>query len=548
MRTRTIVTTLVAAVSAPHAYACTSENTPSNLKSLPSKIDHLYSDFQGSTGTITGSVCGCKLLSQLSPDAVHSPNTTIYTDEQSHFWSATARLLPKCVFIPTTPSDVSLGLLVAKKCKAEFAVRGEGHMPIPGAANRDGGILFAMSALNKIELTPDGKSVQIGPGNSWGNVYNYLTKYGLYCIGGRVGIVGVPGLLLGGGLNYFANKYGFAMDNLLSAEVVLASGEIVKATKSNSYKDLFWALKGGSGQFGIVTNFELKTFEIPVVWSGMSLFAAAAPTDPAFDTFYSAMVNLTNSGYTDHGAGVIAQVQYSSQGTDKAPFIGGMGIFMHEGSETDPKIFSDFKKVPWLPPTIPYNITSPAFMPGAISGKASPGSVDDRYLFHIESSVATPEAAKIMHKIFYSMTSKLSATVPSLTTSGVAVQAIPVSTIANGKSDPDNFTGNTFGLKQGQSQIWYCLSIGWKDAREDEAANKWAAAFGDALVKELRKKGLLSNDGRGFEYMNDASAGQDVFSKYGKQELKKLMEVRDKYDPRGKVFGKNGLAKGGFKF
>ena len=417
-------------------------------------------------------------------------------------------------------------------------------MPIPGAANRDGGILFAMSALDQIELTPSGKSVQVGPGNSWGGVYNYLTKYGLYCIGGRVGIVGVPGLLLGGGVNYFANKYGFAMDNILSAEVVLASGEIVKATESNAYRDLFWALKGGSGQFGIVTNFELKTFEIPKVWSGMSLFAAA-PTDPAFDSFYSAIINLANSGYTDRGAGVIAQVQYSNQGADKPPFIGGMGVFMHEGSDTDPKIFSEFRKVPWLPPTISYNITSPAFVPGALAPQSSS---DDRYLFHVEASVATPEAIKVMHNVFYSMTSKLSTSVPSLLNSGVTIQIIPISSIAYGKSDPAKFKGNTFGLKQGESQLWHCLSIGWENAEEDEAANKWAAEFGDTLGKALGKNGLLPNDGRGFLYMNDAQSGQDVYSTYGKKELQKLREVRDKYDPRGKVFGKNGLDKGGFKF
>lgn len=537
MWTRTIATVFVVAASVPLAYADTYGNNPSSLQS---KIDHRYLNFQG----LTGSICGCKLLSELSSDEVYYPNTTTYTNEQSHFWSATTRLLPRCVFVPTTSSDVALGLLVAKKCKADFAVRGEGHMPVPGAASSDGGILFAMSALNKVELTPGGQSVQIGPGNTWGNVYNYLAKSGLYCLGGRLGIVGVPGLLLGGGLNYFSNKYGFAMDNILSAEVVLASGEIVKATASNSYKDLLWALKGGSGQFGVVTNFELKTFKVPQVWSGLSLFAAD-PTGPVFDTFYSAIVNLTNSGYTDRGAGVIAQVQYTSQGADKPPFIGGMGVFMHEGSETDPKIFSEFKKVPWLPPVIPYNITSPAFLPAAISGSSSS---DDRYLFLTGASVATTEALKIMHSIFYSMASKLSATVPSLTSSRVALQPIPASTIAYGKSDADNFRGNTFGLKQGESQCWYCLSIGWKNAGEDEAANKWAAEFGNALVTELGKKGLLSNDGRGFEYMNDAQGGQDVFSKYGKKELKKLREVRDKYDPRGEVFGKNGLAKGGFKF
>jgi FAD/FMN-containing dehydrogenase len=108
-----------------------------------------------------------------------------------------------------------------------------------------------------------------GTNNScrWGEVYQYLAAYDLSVPGGRLGPVGVPGLLLAGGVNFYGNQVGFACNSVINYEVVLANGTVVHASKTSN-PDLFWALKGGSSNFGIVTRFDIETIKSPMVWAG----------------------------------------------------------------------------------------------------------------------------------------------------------------------------------------------------------------------------------------------------------------------------------------
>lgn len=102
---------------------------------------------------------------------------------------------------------------------------------------------------------------------SWSDVYAYLGKFGLAAAGGRLGPVGVPGLILAGGVNFYGNQVGFACDTVVNYEVVLADGTVAQANKTSN-QDLFWALKGGSSNFGIVTRFDMETIRSPKVWAG----------------------------------------------------------------------------------------------------------------------------------------------------------------------------------------------------------------------------------------------------------------------------------------
>lgn len=96
-------------------------------------------------------------------------------------------------------------------------------MPIPGYANTDGGVLIAFTKMKQLHLCADKSFVSVGPGNTWLDVYQYLEPHGLVALGGRVGSVGVPGLLLGGGVSFYSNQYGFAANNVVSYEVSKAS-------------------------------------------------------------------------------------------------------------------------------------------------------------------------------------------------------------------------------------------------------------------------------------------------------------------------------------
>jgi FAD/FMN-containing dehydrogenase len=120
---------------------------------------------------------------------------------------------------------MSYAVKTLTKMKVPFAIKGGGHMPIPGYANiNSSGVLLSSSGLNQLEISEDHAAVNIGPGNDWNDVYTYLEPFGVTVVGGRLGIVGVPGYLIGGGVSFFGNEYGWASANIASFTVSTPSG------------------------------------------------------------------------------------------------------------------------------------------------------------------------------------------------------------------------------------------------------------------------------------------------------------------------------------
>lgn len=148
-------------------------------------------------------------------------------------------------------------------------------MPVPGAASTDDGVFISLSKFTTRNLVKNNSVAQIGPGQIWDDVYGWIAPQGLAVAGGRFGEVGVGGLLLGGGINYFGNSHGWAMNSIVGFQVVLGDSSVVEVSAS-SYSDLFWALKGGNNNFGIVTRFDLKTIQITSAYEGGEFFAAAS--------------------------------------------------------------------------------------------------------------------------------------------------------------------------------------------------------------------------------------------------------------------------------
>lgn len=202
---------------------------------------------------------GCKTLAQVSPDITFQPGSAVYEYEKRNFWSNTRKaskvshtcmkvgklighgveiLNPGCIFVPTSAHQVSTAMSAVKSVNGSFAVRGGGHTAIAGANSIDGDVLIAFSNMTRLELSAERSHVQLGPGLRWGEVYNALEPYDLTVAGGRVAPVGVPGLLLAGGIGFYSNKYGFSANTVSSFEVVLADGRIVNATASDEYNDL----------------------------------------------------------------------------------------------------------------------------------------------------------------------------------------------------------------------------------------------------------------------------------------------------------------------
>src|SRR3954465_15030769 len=165
-------------------------------------------------------------------------------------------------------ADVVDAVALATKLGLEVAVRGGGHN-VAGRATIDGGIMIDLSPMKGIRVDPVGKTGWAQGGVTWGELNRETQLHGLAVTGGVVSTTGIAGLTLGGGLGWLMGKYGLALDNLQSAELVTANGRVLRASAEEN-PDLFWAVRGGGGNFGVVTSFEYRLFPVgPMVTGGL---------------------------------------------------------------------------------------------------------------------------------------------------------------------------------------------------------------------------------------------------------------------------------------
>lgn len=138
----------------------------------------------------------------------------------SDFFTAQSWLGPACVFAPSSAEQMSYAVKALKELNTPFAIRGGGHMPINDTANIDSsGVLISSSGLSQLKLSDDKSTLEVGPGNRWAAVYKHLEPHQLTIVGGRMGVVGVPGFILGGGISFFSNEFGWASANIAQFDV-----------------------------------------------------------------------------------------------------------------------------------------------------------------------------------------------------------------------------------------------------------------------------------------------------------------------------------------
>ncbi|KAK9490787.1 FAD binding domain-containing protein [Lipomyces doorenjongii] len=208
---------------------------------------------------------------------------------QVSFWSQQQETTtPKCIFQPSSTIEVSSALLLAELFSCPFAVKSDGHAAFVGLSSIQNGLNIDLSPLNSLNLSKDLIVVSVGAGNRWVDVYPYLLQYNISVVGGRVLDIGVGGLTTGG-ISFFSQIYGWACDNVVNYGVVLASGHVVNVNP-NSYTDLYWALRGGGNNFGIVTRVALSKHSQGSLWSG-SLIYTPDKTDLLIEAFYNYGIN-----------------------------------------------------------------------------------------------------------------------------------------------------------------------------------------------------------------------------------------------------------------
>jgi FAD/FMN-containing dehydrogenase len=163
-------------------------------------------------------------------------------------------------------ADVVAAIDYARTNNLLTAVRSGGHNG-GGLGTCEGGVVVDLSPMKGVRVDPEARTVRVAAGNLWGDVDHATHPFGLAIPSGVISTTGVGGLTLGGGIGYLARQYGLTIDNLLSADLVLADGSIVTADE-RSHPDLFWALRGGGGNFGVVTSFEFRAHPVRTVIAG----------------------------------------------------------------------------------------------------------------------------------------------------------------------------------------------------------------------------------------------------------------------------------------
>ncbi|MEV0234010.1 FAD-binding oxidoreductase [Nonomuraea sp. NPDC050786] len=186
-----------------------------------------------------------------------------------HVWNQLIDRKPAAIARCRTRKDAVSALAVARDTGLELAVRGGGHS-FPGFSTTEGGLVLDLGPMKQIVVDVERRTADVGPGVRWGELTAAAARHGLAPVGGHVADVGVAGLTLGGGNGWFARVFGLACDNLVAADVLTASGEIVRASADEN-QDLYWGLRGGGGNLGIVLQFTLRLHPVDRLLGGLVL-------------------------------------------------------------------------------------------------------------------------------------------------------------------------------------------------------------------------------------------------------------------------------------
>ncbi|KAI4865307.1 FAD binding domain-containing protein [Hypoxylon rubiginosum] len=437
---------------------------------------------------------------------------------------------PYCLVLPQTSEEVSTALTALINANNgagdwHIALKSGGH-GVSGSNNIANGVTIDLSHMNASSYDPQSNTAKIQPGGRWKNVYADLDKQGVTVTGGRDGDVGVGGFLLGGGNSFFSGRMGFGCDSVVNFEVVLANGTIVNANTTTN-ADLWQALKGGSSNFGIVTQFDMEA--IPARDLAYDLRFLSSNYS---DTVVDAVVEFTNQNQSLADNHLITYYAFNASRSSEI-YIGCINV----NTQGDLNAATAFNKVKALPALS--NAMALQSMAEAAEGSQLPSGISgaSSTLFFRND----PQILRSCVEIHANFVEALKRSIdPAMFTTMLFFQPIPTYIGQIGKQRG----GNMLGLDAIRSNAILWTAGAAVDPAAGEAA--FAVAQAETYAMTAKTEAMLRslNGDLGFRYLNYADASQDPLGSYGAANIQHIRNVAAQYDPTG-VF--QNRIPGGFK-
>lgn len=430
------------------------------------------------------------------------PGDEAYDDARA-VWNGMIDRHPALIARCVNTDDVIAAVHFAREHSLLLSVRGGGHN-VAGYATNDGGLVIDLSPMNQVQVNPQARVVRVGGGATLGDLDRATQAYGLVVPAGVVSDTGVAGLTLSGGYGWLRNKHGLTCDNLIGAEVVTADGQLLRASE-DEHSDLLWGLRGGGGNFGVVTTFEFRAYPLgPEVWMTAAFhdgrymtevlrhwrdYCATAPDEVA---------TLAACGQFPPGAEIFPEEVHG------LPFVLLVGVYAGPAEEGERAMrpLRDFRQ-----PLVDFSATTTWLEAQQFFDEDYPAG-DLRYYWKSANLSEFSDAA-------IERVAELAVTQPSpLTTTdlwhvGGAIRRMDENATA--------FVGR-------QASFLFNVEANWESPKDDETNLTWARAFVEAMKEFSDGSRYLNFPGLGEE--GDAVIRDTFGAKH-----ERLVALKNKYDP-----------------
>ncbi len=428
-------------------------------------------------------------------------------DEARKLWNGMIDKRPAAIARCTGTADVISAVKFARRNDLAVTVRGGGHN-VAGKALRDGALAIDLSPMKGLRVDPKLKTARAQGGVTWGEFDRETVAFDLVTTGGTVSTAGIAGLTLGGGFGWLMRKYGLACDNLVSVDIVTADGQFLTASESEN-ADLFWAILGGGGNFGVVTSFEYRLHELEPITAGVVFYPFAMTKDVL--RFYREFTSSAPDSVMTMG-GIMNGPEETPLAGEKAGWI----TVCHSGPESEgERLLKPIKE--FGPPVMdmigPMPYTALQTMMDANYPSGNRNYWRSNFLTELSDEAIDIIVAR-------------SDGLPSNAGSTLFFEHMQGTVGRVGEQD-------TAFANRAAKYDFTILSV-WEDSGEDDKNIKWTREFGDAMKSLATGAGYVN-------YMTDDEGAERIRATY-EANFERLVAIKRKYDPTNFFSGNQNIS------